>query len=809
MGGMMKLFLLLKKAVARKAFYASVSLVVLVFSFQNCSQTKFEKANLDKIAAQRAPISPVCSDESIPPSFENVSCLPPYQFNRRAIQNYFVICQSDGRWGRTPKGAVDYSQCNTCPANLRPADRENVMCPAPYVNDKKGIQNYAVVCGSNYEWTRTIAGPVDYSSCVMCDPAKRPSSTAPIACMAPLSSIISGIQNYTVTCNSSGQWQTSLGVADYKNCPDCNPATKPKDNMAMKCPNSADIKAVQNYSVMCVNHAWVQTATTFDTASCPINTCNPSLKPPTTQTVACSAPFESTIKAVRNFDVSCLGSDWFQQLKSTDESQCPKNCAGPAPANTYSQLNCPSPNQNSNLARQNYIYSCNNSTGIYDKVASGVVDYSLCPRSCTGTVPPNSVPISCDPGMTGTAYQLYSVFCDTATGQYSQAKTTVDKSMCTTSVCTGAKPPDVQVRACPAPFQDRMLAKQKYNITCDNINNIWRSDIANEAIDTSACPVNDCSGSPNPGSEQVVGSCPGGASGNVFKTCGVSCVGRDYTQVNCSQPNYSRCDCGANSTYNAITQQCVPNAASCTESSNMNAAVSCGAGYNGGTKFTTTTVSCPAGKYGAPSYATSEYNTSSCSACPAPESIIDTPICSANENAVPNSRTFQRTYSCASGAAVPSVAMTNPGTCNPKPVTCVAGETTGPAIDCGAGMTGTKTISQVTSCPNGPYGAPLVQPRENTGSCKAVPSCKGADEMYSLYKWSGEQCESKYEVDYCTYPEANGWPVWNGEVYYNSYEVTNWTDWFETDVSYKNGVRYRTYHRERCIIHIFQPGGGA
>ncbi|MFZ3228990.1 MAG: hypothetical protein WA160_02205, partial [Pseudobdellovibrio sp.] len=40
-------------------------------------------------------------------------------------------------------------------------------------------------------------------------------------------------------------------------------------------------------------------------------------------------------------------------------------------------------------------------------------------------------------------------------------------------------------------------------------------------------------------------------------TCGISCVGRTNTQVNCTGNDYSNCDCGVNATFNTITKMCV------------------------------------------------------------------------------------------------------------------------------------------------------------------------------------------------------------------------------------------------------------
>lgn len=670
---MMNLLYWAKSILTKKSVLAFVALVVLIFSFQNCSKTKFTKVSDLSLASTAAsiPVSPICNLSSRPQDSDYVACLPPKQSILQAIQKYNVICQANGAWSRTASGNIDYSLCsNVCDPSKRLSDKENVACPAPFASEIKGVQSYAVSCLSDGSWSRTVTGAADYSACSkVCDPNTKPAASSSVLCPAPFNTINSGTQNYTVTCNSNGTWsRINSGSVDYKNCPQsCDPSKMPSLKDPALCPTSSAMNAFQNYSVSCsVSGTWIRTPTNFDISNCAqAQTCNPNTKPSSSDPAFCSAPYQTVKSAIQNYSVTCSGINWVQVATSKDESACPKSCSGNQPANSVTMIACQSPYQSSILAKQNYTYICNSTTGGYDKTASGSVDYSSCPKSCAGPVPSTHVAVNCPVGMSGQAYQNYSATCNTTTGNYDLASLGVDNSGCSVTVqaCSGPQPPTVEAISCPSPFADRYDAKQNYSVSC--VNGSWsRAAIGN--VDTSSCPVNDCTGSPNPGTQKIIGSCPSGATGSVTQTCSLSCTGKTYSQVSCSANDYSSCDCGPNATFNTGTQSCVPKPATCVASSTQNPAIACGAGYSGGTKYTTTTTSCPGGSYGAPVITTSGYNLGSCATCPAATTSSFTPTCASNENAVANSGQMQTSYSCDSGSAVPTQSVISAGICNVK-----------------------------------------------------------------------------------------------------------------------------------------------
>lgn len=568
----------------------AIFLLVIVpglFVFQNCSKAKFSNVGVASMASSaQQVVSPICDVESRPLENENVACLPPNQSLIKAVQRFDVICKDNGKWSRSLRN-TDYSLCGSCSPAQRLSDKENVACPAPYGDELKGIQNYAVSCLSNGTWSRTAVGAVDYSACSkVCDPAMKPPTTSAVACTSPNSSIISGVQNYNVICNSDGSWSRMVsGAIDYKNCPQsCDPMKMPAAKENAMCPLAAVMNAVQNYQVICaVNGVWTRTPTTFDTSACPQPaTCNAASKPPASESVFCSAPYATVKSAVQYYSVICSGTNWVQAPTTKDESACPKACAGVQPANSATTVACQAPYATSILAKQNYKYVCNTTTGNYDKTADGAVDYSACPKNCTGSPPANREVVSCPAGQSGTAYQNYSVTCNSATGTYTRMLGTYDTSACSMASCSGVKPPTEIPVACPSPFADRKDAKQGYKVECVNGN--WTSTI-DGAVNTSSCPVNDCSGSVNPGTKKIIGACSGGATGSITQTCQVSCTGKTYSQINCTADDYSSCDCGVGSTYNTTTKTCSVNPSSYSWSSGSWGACSgtCGA-TNGGSQ---------------------------------------------------------------------------------------------------------------------------------------------------------------------------------------------------------------------------------
>jgi len=668
MGGAMNRLVFIKTVLMNKYFLGLLASCLLAFSFQNCSKVGFTQVEtLASIAQTEAVAAPFCSPASRPRDFENMACPSPNLTSLLAIQNYNVICQDDGTWSRQVNGSPNYSFCSSvCSPSMRPADKENVACPAPYQSEMKGVVSYNVICAANGSWSREIKGAADYSACSQtCDITKMPPRTVTTACQVPFSNIQSGIQNFAVTCLSNGTWKSAPnGSIDYRNCPQsCDQTKKPTARDLVKCPTSNSVLAYQNYDIKCeYNGTWSRAPGSLDTAACPTPTCDPATKPPTSQITFCSAPFQSSRTAVQNYSVTCTGTTWFWSPTTLDETSCPKNCAPTKPANTQDLLSCQSPFEGQKLAIQQIIYSCNNSTGLYERNTSGPIDYSGCPKSCAGTRPSDRQSISCPVGFTGTAYRYLNISCDTSTGTYvTTPTTTVDYNGCSPIACSAMKPPSSVAQSCPAPFADRNDARQLYSVNC--VAGSWVSEPIG-GVDTSSCPVNDCTGSPNPGTEKIIRSCGGGASGNVKQSCQLLCTGRTYTQVNCTADNYSECDCGANSTYDTGTKQCVPNPIKCVPSHSTNSPVPCDSGYNGGTKFTTTSINCPNGSYGAPVVSTSGYNTGSCVACPGPETRTSTPTCAYPKSPVPGSKVNQIAYSCDSGsAAVATDTVINAGSC--------------------------------------------------------------------------------------------------------------------------------------------------
>lgn len=551
----------------KRSFFKKTILlyVVAIFAalmvFQNCAKTKFNGIESSSLSSAKILENPICSLESKPLALDYLACLAPNQNIKNAIQNYDVICSADGSWTRNPIGEINYGLCsNSCVGSPRPSDFENVTCPAPLDQETKGVQKYAVTCSSQGVWSRAAVSSVDYSLCTkVCDPSIKPGVKSVIACPAPFSTVKSGIENFEVKCNSNGTWSRQSISTDFANCSQsCNPANRLADFENMKCPNSADMTAVQNYSVTCAaNGSWVRSPTTFDSSKCPAPLCNASSKPPTSENVACLSPYQSSQLAVQNYNVSCSGTSWVVTAGARDDSACPKACTAVKPANDQTKVACQSPNQASLLAVQNYTYVCNSTTANYDRTLNGPVNYSSCPLSCTGSNPATPVAIACPTGQTGTAYQNRSSTCNTSTGQWSTPiSTNVNVSGCQTSACSGSQPSNFDSVACPSPFQTRLDAKKMYApATC--VSGSWVRGAATGAIDTSSCPVNDCSASPNPGTEKIIAVCPGGASGQIFQSCSLSCTGNTYSQINCSANNYSRCACGANSIYDVASQSCV------------------------------------------------------------------------------------------------------------------------------------------------------------------------------------------------------------------------------------------------------------
>lgn len=107
---------------------------------------------------------------------------------------------------------------------------------------------------------------------------------------------------------------------------------------------------------------------------------------------------------------------------------------------------------------------------------------------------------------------------------------------------------------CPAPNNSVKNAFQNFEISCSSTGEWVR---ISKNLDITNCPLNNCSKAVNPGLEKDRGACPVGASGRIYQTCSLTCSGTTYSQVNCSQDNYTRCDCGPNAVFNSSTLSCI------------------------------------------------------------------------------------------------------------------------------------------------------------------------------------------------------------------------------------------------------------
>jgi hypothetical protein len=251
---------------------------IAIFSFQNCTQTKFSIETPSTVVVT-APTTPICDLSKRLADFEYLQCLAPDQSLRLARQFYNVICKDDGQWIRAIRGSADFSQCPNSCLGTRPSEIENVSCPSPNESNKNGVQRYTVTCLKEGTWIRTITGGVDFSGCGgVCKPEDKLSETSEVACPPPNTNIKSGVQNYTVVCNSDGSWGRSiLGSVDYSRCPQsCDPAQKPPISANEKCPASQDLLAVRKYNVVCGSDGkWSKTPTSLDVSLCPAPTCDP------------------------------------------------------------------------------------------------------------------------------------------------------------------------------------------------------------------------------------------------------------------------------------------------------------------------------------------------------------------------------------------------------------------------------------------------------------------------------------------------------------------------------------------------------
>lgn len=198
-------------------------LFILVVAFQNCARVQFgafesnrgssNQASSEPITAQS--VSTVC-DESLRP----IERIPVNCVNGKegAFQNFEVRCE-DGEWVSQLKDS-DFSACEVCPAEQKPSTKGAVSCLAPYGSSNLGVQNYSVTCTSQGQWAQVLSGPPDYSACPKsCDEGQKPNLAEACSLVIPQTtgSIIS---YYATTCDSStGLWNKALnstGTSEYQ-----------------------------------------------------------------------------------------------------------------------------------------------------------------------------------------------------------------------------------------------------------------------------------------------------------------------------------------------------------------------------------------------------------------------------------------------------------------------------------------------------------------------------------------------------------------------------------------------------------------
>lgn len=256
------------------------------------------------------------------------------------------------------------------------------------------------------------------------------------------------------------------------------------------------------------------------------------------------------------------------------------------------------------------------------------------------------------------------------------------------------------------------------------------------------------------------------------------------------------------------TTTTIPRVVTCNPSSAVTSQVACGAGYNGGTKYKTTVITCPNGPYGQPSTTTSDYNTSGCYPCLNTSYSSFTPVCGANESPIPNSGQKTTTYSCATGSAVGTTVTTNSGTCTPNAVTCTPSTTNGPSVACGAGYNGgTKFTTTYVVCPTGSYGQPSTSTSGyNTSGCHACPG--PSVQAFTPTCGVGQTPVADSGVRTTTYSCSSGAAV--GTTVTTSAGTCNTTyvynSWCEVDATTGKGTRFTNvtgvdgFHQPGCFM---------
>lgn len=320
--------------------------------------------------------------------------------------------------------------------------------------------------------------------------------------------------------------------------------------------------------------------------------------------------------------------------------------------------------------------------------------------SCTPSSYQNAA-TSCPTGYTGTMYSTTYVTCPNGpTGAPATAIGGTNTSGCTpipppTVTCTPSAIKD-PAESCPPGYSGYQYTTT--TTTCPG-GSYGVPKTTTSAYDTSSC-VKDA----------APVTCTPSSTTNSPVACGPDFTGTMYSTTSISCPNGSY---GAPVTTTSVnTSGCTPIApatVTCTASTTKNPAVACGSNQTG-TKYTTTTVSCPTGSYGVPLTSTSAYNTSGCTdktvTCEPSTTTNPAVPCGINQDGTKYTTT---TITCPNGAyGLPksTTSAYNTTSCSAAAATCWPDSWDNPPVACGEGYTGNKYTTTTRTCPSGQYGAP-------------------------------------------------------------------------------------------------------
>lgn len=260
-------------------------------------------------------------------------------------------------------------------------------------------------------------------------------------------------------------------------------------------------------------------------------------------------------------------------------------------------------------------YTCTSATsGFWSAWYDASSNCAPLPVSCTPSSMANT-PVACGAGYTGTKYTTTSTNCPS--GPYGLPVTTTsayDTSGCVAvPTCT---PSTTVVPGIPCDPGYTGVKTVTTTVSCPSGPSGPSSTSVTE--NTNTCIPISTSCTPGSYANPPI-ACPSGYSGTQYTTTTVSCPSGPF-----GSPSYST------SGYN--TSGCTSMSVTCSPTSYDNPAVACDAGYSG-VMYTTTTVTCPSGPYGAPNFSTSGYNISGCTPKPVPPP--PPPTCPANDGDVP------------------------------------------------------------------------------------------------------------------------------------------------------------------------------